>query len=563
MKPKKKKTSAIAQAIEEAVFANVNTNDVSDDDNTETRAKVSEKVLEDFENDDDLDIFTKDFSSEQKPSKLRIQNSAKLDSDKRYKGKKVSRKSLQAFNDDLEEIDDNEDDLEKIENNSSDSEDEAMGEKEHENAELGHMFFMEGVEYDDTEEENRYLKKNKKKGYRSQSPDFQSLEDDFENDEFQEVSGEEESDDEMSQKIKALMNDEKTRENESDMSNEDSEEEEQDSDEKDQESDQSEQDSDQNSEESDSALKSDQENESESENEMKAFQNQLKKASKSKKDLVKDDSERDSDSENENQMKDLDIYEADSDENMSENGDFSENDSESEDDFDNEMGPDLSEMLKNDESSDDENAENEESDAKLFSDKNVQKEVEKGKSIKNQLQIWDSLLELRISLQKSLSKINQFPLDLKPFKENKEKSDEEENELKQSQVNLAKVLDQLLDLKKSMLSKNKVFSRPDEPLGKKRKLNDYEKYLDTGFDSMKSWRNETMEDWNDRTRIVGSKNGFSGFETSVTRQIEHILADKPRLVKRTKMKRTIYDVIGQEATGNFIFFIFYRKCMVD
>merc|ERR1719215_1766869 len=345
----------------------------------------------------------------------------------------------------------------------------------------------------------------------------------------------------MSQKIKALMNDEKTRENESDMSNEDLEEEEQDSD-------QSEQDSDQNSEESDSALKSDQENESESENEMKAFQNQLKKASKSKKDLVKDDSERDSDSENENQMKDLDINEADSDENMSENGDFSENDSESEDDFDNEMGPDLSEMLKNDESSDDENAENEESDAKLFSDKNVQKEVEKGKCIKSQLQIWDSLLELRISLQKSLSKINQFPLDLKPFKENKDKSDEEENELKQSQVNLAKVLDQLLDLKKSMLSKNKVFSRPDEPLGKKRKLNDYEKYLDTRFDSMKSWRNETMEDWNDRTRIVGSKNGFSGFETSVTRQIEHILADKPRLVKRTKMKRTIYDVIGQEAT---------------
>ena len=44
---------------------------------------------------------------------------------------------------------------------------------------------------------------------------------------------------------------------------------------------------------------------------------------------------------------------------------------------------------------------------------------------------------------------------------------------------------------------------------------------------MTSWHNETIEDWNDRTRIVG-KTGFSALETSVTRQIEHILADKSR-----------------------------------
>merc|ERR1739838_508286 len=111
-------------------------------------------------------------------------------------------------------------------------------------------------------------------------------------------------------------------------------------------------------------------------------------------------------------------------------------------------------------------------------------------------------------------------------------------ELKKSQVMLAKTLDQLLELKRQLLQKDPVVVANDEPLGKKRKLNDYDQYLTEGFETMTSWRNETIEDWNDRTRIVG-KTGFSAFETSVTRQIEHILADKSRLVKRTKLKRNV------------------------
>merc|ERR1712241_635264 len=190
---------------------------------------------------------------------------------------------------------------------------------------------------------------------------------------------------------------------------------------------------------------------------------------------------------------------------------------------------------ENDDSKEDENNEG----IATFTAGNVEKEVSKGKSIQRQLQIWDNLLELRIAMQKSLTKINQFPVQMKPFKE---AISTEENELKQSQVMLAKILDQLLELKKQMLEKNKVVDVNEEPLSKKRKLNDYDQHLTEGFESLKSWRNETIEDWNDRTRIVG-KTGFSAFETSVTRQIEHILADKSRLVKRTKLKRSAYEII--------------------
>ena len=59
-----------------------------------------------------------------------------------------------------------------------------------------------------------------------------------------------------------------------------------------------------------------------------------------------------------------------------------------------------------------------------------------------------------------------------------------------------------------------------------------------------------LQRWNDRTRLatLGSKQGFSGFESqmqSTVRQIEHVLADRARLVARTQRKRSDYVVLGR------------------
>ena len=44
-----------------------------------------------------------------------------------------------------------------------------------------------------------------------------------------------------------------------------------------------------------------------------------------------------------------------------------------------------------------------------------------------------------------------------------------------------------------------------------------------------------------------SSSGFSGFESqmSTVRQIEHVLADRARLVRRTQRKRSDYVVLGR------------------
>lgn len=480
MKKTKAKTSGIAKAIEDALFANAtNDGEVSDDNNEETRAQVVEKD----DDDDDIDIFTRDFSAEErKPSRLRILNApSAFDHDERYKGKKVSRKKLQSALDEDE-------DLANIENNSDDSEDEALEKAEHDKAELGHMFEMEGVEYED-EDEDCF---KKKKYQRSQSPDLEHLEGD--SDQGDDISSDEETN-EMSQRVKELLAAEKENQDNSSTEEEDT-------------SDNDEQDLEENDDE-DTAGKKD-------------FMAEIKKISK-------DDFHSQSDSGNEND----EIPESGSDEV----------------DDDDEMGPDLSEIFKNDDASEETNEVEDGQGIATFTAGNVEKEVAKGKCIQRQLQIWDGLLELRIAMQKSLAKINQFPTPLKPFKEAMPDPNQDGGELKKSQVMLAKTLDQLLELKRQLLEKDPVVVANDEPLGKKRKLNDYDQYLTEGFETMTSWRNETIEDWNDRTRIVG-KTGFSAFETSVTRQIEHILADKSRLVKRTKLKRNAYDIIGTETNDD-------------
>merc|ERR1712223_908303 len=352
MKPKEK-TSAIAKAIEDAVFANVNNDgEVSDDNNEETRAKIVEKD----EDDDDIDIFTRDFSSEeQKPSKLRILN-AEFDQQGRYKGKKVSRKALQSS------LDEDDNDLDAIENNSDDSEDEAINQSELKQAELHHMFEMEGVEYEDEDEDDF-----DKKYQRSQSPDL-----DYLNDSDDQLSDDKESssdDENISQKVKELLAQEKPGQKHS---------------------------SDEDTSENEELEESD-----EDKKDKEDFMAQIKKISK--------------------------------DQTGSSSHSDTEDDKDDEFDDEDEMGPDLSKMFKND-SIEQMNVEDEQSIA-TFTAGNVEKEISKGKCIQRQLQIWDNLLELRIAMQKSLIKVNQFPIQMKPFKEASD-----ENELKKSQVMLAKIL---------------------------------------------------------------------------------------------------------------------------
>lgn len=92
----------------------------------------------------------------------------------------------------------------------------------------------------------------------------------------------------------------------------------------------------------------------------------------------------------------------------------------------------------------------------------------------------------------------------------------------------------------------------EEPVhvGMKRKLkmDDYPEFLAKRHQDFQTFRNNTIQKWFDKTRLLGGKiksKSFSNFEQSALKQIEQILADKDRLIKRTQLKRSVYTILGK------------------
>lgn len=175
--------------------------------------------------------------------------------------------------------------------------------------------------------------------------------------------------------------------------------------------------------------------------------------------------------------------------------------------------------------------------------------VRKGQAIKNQLRIWDKLLECRIQMQKLLARVNQCPQpDCWPsFLA--EGDQQYKAEVKGAKAEINSMFDHFLHIQMNMLKKTSDFTEEmPEPPAKKAKLSEYSTNLGDRYEMLNPYSRTVIEKWNDKTRLLsGSVNSksFSGFENTVLKQIEHVLTDKPRLIMRTQIKRTAYRVLGK------------------
>lgn len=71
--------------------------------------------------------------------------------------------------------------------------------------------------------------------------------------------------------------------------------------------------------------------------------------------------------------------------------------------------------------------------------------------------------------------------------------------------------------------------------------------LQQHHEMFKSYRNDTIQFWNERTKLASGKSAksdFSAFDQTTLLQIEQIMADKNRLIERTQTKRSKYDIVG-------------------
>ncbi|XP_053223469.1 protein AATF isoform X2 [Podarcis raffonei] len=209
-----------------------------------------------------------------------------------------------------------------------------------------------------------------------------------------------------------------------------------------------------------------------------------------------------------------------------------------------------------------------------FSKDRVAEEVAKGKAVKNQIALWDQLLEGRIKLQKVLLTANQLPQP-DTFLEFKKRGGQEfAAALKNNHKALKALLRTLVDLQDELLhqysgtrhlvdgEQGKEDSNEEIPSGdddddqaemedkeRKRKLgmDDYPEFAAKRFADFRSYRNSTLQKWHDRTKLASGKlgKGFGAFERSILTQIDHILMDRERLLRRTRTKRSAYRVLGK------------------
>ncbi|XP_055900075.1 protein AATF-like [Biomphalaria glabrata] len=224
---------------------------------------------------------------------------------------------------------------------------------------------------------------------------------------------------------------------------------------------------------------------------------------------------------------------------------------------------------------------------------------EKGHAVSFQLGIWDDLIKGRIALQKMVAACNRLPLPETWPDFNKDSSFRTEANNVHSSVR--KLMSALLELQallltnQDTLAKNKsIPGDSDEEItsesetedsgttkpknedddnveenmdidvvpkdGKrekkqKRKLNveEMEEIISKHHKDFQSVRNNTLSKWDEKTRLASGKikaKNFAAFEMSVLKQIEQVLANRERLVKRLHQQRSLYKILGQQEQVN-------------
>ncbi|KRY22187.1 NFU1 iron-sulfur cluster scaffold -like protein, mitochondrial, partial [Trichinella patagoniensis] len=228
-----------------------------------------------------------------------------------------------------------------------------------------------------------------------------------------------------------------------------------------------------------------------------------------------------------------------------------------------------------------------------FSRVDLLDQKERGIAVQQQLKLWEQMLSLKIRFQKLLQSANRLPQSA-DYREKLLQSDDELLEtFSSARRSVQKLLDELLEFQDHLFSgnkqtvhlstKRKIDQRDDDddelsdivddededddekqqqmekksdetisiPAKRRRlQLSGYSDLLQHLHDAFKSYQNEALEKWYQRTRLggigVSAKKDFSAFESNAVAQIAQILTDRKRLIQRTQLKRLEYDIIGKE-----------------
>uniref|UniRef100_A0A914Y4J4 Protein AATF n=1 Tax=Panagrolaimus superbus TaxID=310955 RepID=A0A914Y4J4_9BILA len=211
--------------------------------------------------------------------------------------------------------------------------------------------------------------------------------------------------------------------------------------------------------------------------------------------------------------------------------------------------------------------------------------AQKGESVQAQLAIWDRIMHLTIKTHAALRSFNQLPRGEAAKELNKNLSEETKADVKKLRQNIFESTSVLLDVDKIFLQRKlnekddddeEIESSEDEKDDDDDKedededIDDEDENMEEEEDEMEhsnktnrdlsssrlhhlqksislrdsdysKIRSSVLTKWDDRTKLVGrktKKNDLSALESSIMKQIDRVLSDKYRLLRRTQTKRS-------------------------
>jgi len=183
----------------------------------------------------------------------------------------------------------------------------------------------------------------------------------------------------------------------------------------------------------------------------------------------------------------------------------------------------------------------------------IKSDIEKGKQVKNQISLCDSLLDLRIRIQKAVNIANQLPqYDIFSYFDNK--NEEIEKGINETKKETLDLISDLLQIREELTDNNKELKKVVVNNNKRKRDIEDEGLLDDLWEEINSYnscfikyQNDTLEKWNRKVQTTaGIQKHFKAVNQSIVSQIEQLLTDKDRLIKRTQLKRSDYKSLGKQ-----------------
>uniref|UniRef100_A0A060TI04 Protein BFR2 n=1 Tax=Blastobotrys adeninivorans TaxID=409370 RepID=A0A060TI04_BLAAD len=179
----------------------------------------------------------------------------------------------------------------------------------------------------------------------------------------------------------------------------------------------------------------------------------------------------------------------------------------------------------------------------------AQADAKKGEAVQHQMNVYEACLEARINLQKAVAASNSLPLTYEPSVMSADSNELQAGALK----SMYGLLDRISDLRVKLMINDNVISEHNST--KKRTLDDYLKDSQSLDAKLGSYRTAILDKW---SRKVQSSTGAAALQSNKFRslnqtaavQVNSVLADMDRLVKRTRMNRSGYKPLGQDTNDH-------------